>query len=169
MRTSHKEAHGYSAFFLVYGTHPRWSSEDILQENTTLEELENNGFLLWSRFQEIIEMNNNIIPKAKENIQKYQEKMILNYNKSTKKSIFRIGDLVWVLDRKLSDLATSLIPKWLGSFRLAEKVGQDVYLMKDRDTKLPYAFHANQMKIYKSRPRLQADLKFYSRVNNPRL
>lgn len=114
------------------------------------------------RIVEIIKLHIGVIPLAKKNINKYKTKMIDNHNKKSKVAVFRVDDLVMVLDRGASDLATSLLPKWLGPFRISEVVGKDVYIVQDGLMKFPYAFHANHLKLYKSRPRLSATLKFYS-------
>lgn len=164
LRTTAKNDHGYSAFFLAYGRQPRNVIEQIDEEVMTFEELDQNEENLFNRIAEIVELNLKMIPKAKSNMAKYKEKMISQYNKKSKKVTYRVDDLVMVLDRQASEMSTSLLPKWYGPFRIKEIVGQDIYIIKDGDMKLPYAFHASQLKMYKTRPRLASSLDFYSKV-----
>ena len=74
-----------------------------------------------------------------------------------------------VQDRQQSELSTALLPRWLGPFRIAEVVGHDIYIIKDGEMKLPFSYHANQLRLYKTRPRLSAALKFYSKDNISRV
>lgn len=69
-----------------------------------------------------------------------------------------------VLERIRPELASMLLPKWYGPYRIKEIVGQDVYIVADGEMRLPYAFHASQLKMYRSRPRLSALPDFYSKV-----
>lgn len=163
MRTMSRGDHGCSAFFLAYGRHPRSIAGDIDHEVFSLEDEHRDlEELLFIRMEEIIELNEGIIPTAQKNIKVYKEKMINQFNKKAKVLKFKVADLVMVLDRGASDMATSLLPKWLGPFRISAILGQDIYEVKDGELKFPFAFHASQLRLYKARPRLAANLRFYS-------
>lgn len=164
MRISDRSDHGYSPFFLVYGRRPKNIVEDVLTEDhTTIEDLVDQEEMLLERIRKVIDLTLNIIPKARVNIKKYKVKMISNYNKKTKEIIYKVGDSVMVLDRKLPGMSSSLLPQWTGPMCVAEVLGKDVYVIKDGELKLPYVFHANQMKLFRARPRLASNLKFYSK------
>lgn len=164
MRTSVRGDHGYSAFFLAYGRNPR----EILEGQDHWYEYEvedNEDIMILDRIEEIFKLNLDLIPKAKKNIMKYEFKMIERYNRAAKSIKYKVSDMVLVLDRTNIGMSTALLSKWVGPFRVSEVVGQDIYVVKDGDLRLPFAFHANQMKLYKARPRLQATLKYYSKKN----
>lgn len=164
MRTATRSDHGYSAFFLVYGRSHRNVVGELDEEMISIEELNEFDEILFDRLKEIIALNRNIIPKARMNVQKYKIKMIEHYNKKAKRIIYRVEDMVMVLERIRPELASMLLPKWYGPYRIKEIVGQDVYIVADGEMRLPYAFHASQLKMYRSRPRLSALPDFYSKV-----
>jgi hypothetical protein len=53
--------------------------------------------------------------------------------------------------------------KELGLFTVCEVIAGNRYRVKDGDLLLPQVIHADQMKLYKSRPHLAALLKYYSK------
>lgn len=160
IRTSPRQDHGYSSFYLAYGRQPRQIEEDA-------EELQIDGMeitqTIMQRVQQIVELNRTVIPLAKSNIIKYKMKMIERYNRTTKTQTYNINDLVMVLEHAHQLKSAALVNKWVGPFRVESIVGHDIYRVKDGELKLPIAYHANQMKLYKARPRLSANLKYYSR------
>ncbi|KAI8328096.1 hypothetical protein BD560DRAFT_342511, partial [Blakeslea trispora] len=90
MRTSVRRDHGYSAFFLTYGREPRGLDQDEIQmideeDETKIEEI-------MIRVKQISELNDAIIPRALNNIIKYKENMIKQYNKRTKEEHFQVND-----------------------------------------------------------------------------
>ena len=67
-----------------------------------------------------------------------------------------------VLERSNNDKNVALLTRRTGPFRVTEVVGQDFYVIKDAEMRLPLlSYHANQMKLYKSRPQLSTVLKYY--------
>lgn len=155
MRTCRKSDHGYSSFNLVYGRQPMSVEED---DNAGYEVEIDEEELLIERIMDIIKLNKVIIPKAHRNINKYKVKMVERYNQKAKPSKFKINDLVVVLERSQNDKDVVLLTRWTGPFRVAEVVGKNVYNIKDGELRLPYAYHANQLKLYKPRPRLSTSI-----------
>lgn len=160
MRTISRGDHGYSAFFLAYGRQPR----DITGNDEWIldQDIEEDKILL-KRIDELVAMNLNLIPQARRNIRKYKVKMIERYNRTTKPMKYKIDDLVMVLDRGNSKGGVALLTKWRGPYCVSGLIGQDIYGISDGALKLPFPFHANQMKLYKTRPRVAAELKYYSK------
>lgn len=166
MRIVTKSDYGYSSFFLAYVRQPRNVVGELDEEIISIEELDRYEKVLFSRIENIIFLKKNIISRTRQNIKKYKIKMIEHFNKKAKNITYRVDDLVMVLERNRSALSSILLPKWYGPFRIKEVVGQDVYIVKDGEMRLPYAFHASKLKMYKSRPRLSASSGFYSKVNS---
>jgi hypothetical protein len=160
IRTSNKRDHGYSPFFLVYGRNPRSFTEDELWNWET--ELVEEGNVL-ARIQELIVLNRAIIPNARQNMLIYNMKMVKRYNQKAKTKKFRVGDMVLVEKRPITEHGVELLPRWLGPVHVKEIVRPDVYRVRDGDLELPSVFHGNQMKLHKRRPRLGVELSFYSK------
>lgn len=73
MRTSSRQDHDYCAFFLAYGRQPRNISE---QDEFIYDKEFNEEEIIPGRIEDIIIMNLNIIPQAKNNIMQYKVNMI---------------------------------------------------------------------------------------------
>ncbi|KAI8354541.1 hypothetical protein BD560DRAFT_426792 [Blakeslea trispora] len=68
-----------------------------------------------------------------------------------------------VLEHAHQQKSAALVSQWVGPFRIEQIVGHDVYRVKDGELTLPIAYHVNQMKLYKARSKLSANLKYYFR------
>lgn len=144
----------------MYGRQPRdIDGEDLVTIETSIDEEE----LLLSRIDDLVELNKRFIPQARTNILKYKVKMIDRYNKSAKTVKYYVNDLVMVLNRSVLDMSSALVSRWIGPYRISEVLGRDVYKVRDEQLELPSPYHADQLKLYKSRPRLAVNLKYYSK------
>lgn len=160
MRTSLRRDYDHSPFFLVYGRHPR-----ELSANRGLIEFENSMSdeeLVAYRIEEIYRLNEQVIPQANRRIEVYRTKMKEQYNKKAKKKKFVVGDQVMVESRDVKNKEAFLLSRWVGPYHVHKIEGDNVYQVRDEDLVFPTLYHANQMKLYKSRTRMTLPLGFYS-------
>ncbi|CEP07090.1 hypothetical protein, partial, partial [Parasitella parasitica] len=151
MRTTFKVYGGYSPFLLTYGRSPRMGQQPIKELFTEEEQTEED---LLQHINELVRLNEEIIPDAMNKVKVYQEKMKAYYDKHSKDRRFIIGDLVMEEDRSLIKNGNTFVPKWLGPFKVHQRLKKDTYIVADHQLVFPTPYHANQMKkLYKSRPK----------------
>ncbi|KAG1320895.1 hypothetical protein G6F62_011100 [Rhizopus arrhizus] len=161
IRTSIKVDHSYCPYFLLYGRQPRIPKQHLGFENDIFWDEED---LLEQRIKEIVKLNEQVIPQAIDKINLYQKKMKEQYDKRAKARRYIVGDQVMVEDRSPILYGNTLIGKWLGPFHIHEKLKKDTYRIRDGELLFPTPYHANQMKLYKARPKIYIPLKFYSKA-----
>ncbi|KAL7325739.1 hypothetical protein PS15p_208185 [Mucor circinelloides] len=156
MRTTFKNSGGYSPFFLTYGRPPRLGTQPI--EEIYDEEEQSDEYVL-QRIAELVRLNRETIPLAIEKMDIYKTKMKAYYDKRMKARRFVVGDLVMAEDRAPIKDGNTFVPKWIGPFKIHQRLQKDTYLISDWQLVFPLSYHANQLKIYKARPKVYMPLK----------
>lgn len=120
--------------------------------------------MMMQRVEQIRSMNEQVIPKVIKNIEKYKEQMISCYDKKAKEKTYAVNGSVMMENHHIQEQGKALLTQWLGSFKIVEVLKNNKHLLSDDDLKLLYPVHADQLKLYKSRPRLATTLAFYSQA-----
>lgn len=103
-----------------------------------------------------------MIPQASRRIEVYRTKMKEQYNKKAKEKKFAVGDQVMVESRDVKNKEAFLLSRWVGPYHVHKIQGENVYQVRDEELIFPTLYHSNQMKLYRSRPRMSIPLGFYS-------
>lgn len=73
---------------------------------------------------------------------------------------YSVGDQVMVESRHITNKEVFLLSRWVGPHHVHKVKGKNVYQIRDEELVFPTVYHANQMKLYKSRPRGAVPLGF---------
>ncbi|KAI8050777.1 hypothetical protein BDF21DRAFT_456830 [Thamnidium elegans] len=174
VRTNVYFGHGFTPFFLLHGRQHRSNNrelgEEYLQdlpmmeatisqdtnEEAFVEETSDEIDILVQRLEEIIQLNESIIPDAISSQSTIKLKQAAQFNLKHRTSFrkYRIEDTVMMRNNATDELsADSLGVTWLGPFRIDKILPRDVYILADGRLRLPIPVHANNIKKYRSRPR----------------
>ncbi|KAG2211911.1 hypothetical protein INT47_004598 [Mucor saturninus] len=161
LRTSLRRDYDYSPFYLVYGRQPRSYTGDGTAE---FEASWSDEELVFHRVDEIVRLNPEVIPQALRRVEVCRRKMQDQFNRRAKAKKFANGNQVMVESRDVKNKEAFLLSRWVGPYHVEERVGNNVYKVRDEQLVFPGVYHANQMKLYKARPMLSVPLLFYSGV-----
>ena len=83
-------------------------------------------------------------------IEKAKEKYEKNYNKNKREEIFKEGDLIWKIDKELSnaskDISAKLNTRYDGPFKIVREIGQNMYILSKNGKPIKSTFHAKDFK-----------------------
>ncbi|KAJ8651413.1 hypothetical protein O0I10_013045 [Lichtheimia ornata] len=151
IRTSKTQAYDASPFFIMHGRHPRTHEDyDLPQSDEAGEDDEE---LLVLRLEEIIGHHEYTLPRMIVRQEKYRWSMKEKYDKKAKPARYLLYDQVWVQDNISKRFKSALPPRWFGPYRVKEVLGRNTYRLQDGNLTLPHPYHADQMKIYMTRPK----------------
>ena len=133
----------YSPYYLNYGQHPTFPHShgirrDAEASNPTAGEL-----------HERI-MNN--LKIAKDNLDQAQQRQALYANKKRTEKEYDVGQLVWLsrANLRLDDRAVKLTSKFIGPFKIIERVGKVAYKLElPQHMKIFPVFHVNLLRTHK--------------------
>lgn len=162
-------------FYLLHGRQPRMHYDLDLQDLEALEDslaLSDNidssskattdddlqakeDVELENRLLEILALNDNILPHAIDRLVLRNELMKKRYDAihKAKSRTYRLHDKIFVKNFALTELSNEMIPSWIGPYTITRLLGRDVYLVSDGSQEIPVPIHANDLKLYKVRPR----------------
>lgn len=163
VRTNVYLGHGFTPFFLIHGRQPRGAVNHLdydLQDlpfietssykntindtdsnivemeqetdNPTTEEIE----LLANRLQQIISLNEDIIPQAiqRQNLIKQNQAAQFDIQHKAKIRKYRIGDSIMMKNNSLGELSiNNLGTTWVGPFKIESILPRDVYIVADEN------------------------------------
>ncbi|KAI9329701.1 hypothetical protein BD770DRAFT_55738 [Pilaira anomala] len=112
--------------------------------------------LIEKRLDEIILLNDNILPEAVKKQVKIKETQAANYDreKKSKPRAFRIGDQVLIVNHTLGDVEKIYLESsWIGPYRVEKKLPNNVYMVSDGHLLVVSLIHVNDMKLYLNRPK----------------
>ena len=143
-RVSPHQTTGDSPFYLLYGREPRLPVDVSLLPPS---QVSNSVREHRARIVQTIEEAHTI---ARENIQRTQQNMKDQYDRSARDPKFMLGDRVWVYTPKtLKGLSRKLMHHWHGPFRIVEKCSPVHFKLRTCDNRLvSITVHANRMKPY---------------------
>ena len=144
-RAAPSDTTGESPFYLLYGREPRLPMDVQLLPPVDLSSsiLEHR-----KRIVQNIEMAQRL---ARENIQRAQQRMKAQYDKSARDPVFDIGDKVWVFTPKpRRGLSRKLQHNWHGPYRIVERFSPVHFRLRTCHMNRPVetTVHANRMKPF---------------------
>ncbi|KAI9477059.1 hypothetical protein BDB00DRAFT_879545 [Zychaea mexicana] len=107
------------------------------------------------RMEDFTRMQATALTFAKQRMKEYKQAMKIRYDAKAKARQFMVGDKVMVHNEALSPMSTDLAPHWIGPYAVDKRLGYDTYKLRDEALSLPGVFHANRLKFYYTRPRLE--------------
>lgn len=184
VRTNVYLGHGFTPFFLVHGRQPRgiaqlleYDLHDLpfieastypnIQENnsdpiTSFSNLDTNESmteeieLLSNRLQQILILNEEIIPQAAQRQVLIKQNQAVQFDIQNRAKVrkYHIGDSVLMKNNTLRELSTHHLGAiWIGPYKVNRILPRDVYILSDGKLQLPSPVHANNIKKYMSRPK----------------
>lgn len=198
IRTNVYFGHGFTPFFLLHGRNPRDMSNveqqletkdlldienemlidepaeenvihklDLINVPTVPDEIELDELAI--RLEEIIKLNEEILPGAIRRQIEIKKKQAANYDKQnkTKGRKYRIGDSVLVKNFSLGELGIgNMGATWLGPYRIDKIMANNVYIVSDGYLRVTSPIHANNLKLYLQRPKDNSILRKWT-TNEP--
>ncbi|KAI8137537.1 hypothetical protein BJV82DRAFT_674609 [Fennellomyces sp. T-0311] len=139
-----------------------WSQDDIGEDETTNAVEEQ----IYGRILQIMEHQQYTIPRVARMHAEYAGKMKKDYDKHSQPRKYQLYDRVMVRNHAIGSFGAGLAPHWVGPYQIYEKLGRDVYRLKDGHLVLPTVVHADQMKLYVNRPKPHSG---YQALQRPRI
>jgi hypothetical protein len=154
LRVSPFLPHGISPFFLLYGRQPRMISNHI-ELTTEVDELDvESEESLLAFLDQVADRSTNATGYYTNLLEQKKTMIKRDYDKKTKVTQYKKGDTVMVTNDSISKLSNKLVPHWFGPYLVDKIYGNDAYQIKDQELVFPRLYHANQMRLYRPRPRI---------------